>query len=49
MNKQNIRNKIKMLRNSYSNDELKKKSLNITNAFYKTYSFKHFLIILPHR
>lgn len=48
MNKQNIRNKIKMLRNSYSNDELKKKSLNITNAFYKTYSFLNiFLLYYP--
>ena len=39
MNKQDIRNKIKVLRNSYSCDELNVKSLKITDAFYKKYSF----------
>lgn len=48
MNKQDIRNKIKVLRNSYSCDELKDKSLQITNAFYKKYSFLNiFLFYYP--
>lgn len=48
MNKQDIRNKIKVLRNSYSYDELKVKSLYITNAFYKKYSFLNiFLFYYP--
>ena len=48
MNKQDIRNKIKVLRNNYSNDELKDKSLKITNAFYKKYYFLNiFLFYYP--
>lgn len=48
MNKQDIRNKIKVLRNSYSCDELNVKSLKITNAFYKKYSFLNiFLFYYP--
>ena len=38
MNKQDIRNKIKVLRNNYDVNDLKTKSLKITNAFYKKYS-----------
>ncbi len=48
MNKQDIRNKIKVLRNSYPIDELKNKSLKITDAFYKKYSFLNiFLLYYP--
>lgn len=48
MNKQDIRNKIKVLRNNYDVNDLKTKSLKITNAFYKKYSCLNiFLLYYP--
>ncbi len=45
MNKKDIRNKIKKLRDSYSYNELETKSLKITNAFYKKYSYLNIFLL----
>lgn len=48
MNKQDIRNKIKVLRNSVDCDELNAKSISITDTFYRKYSFLNiFLLYYP--